>query len=130
MPCKCLLLHAAGRNLSMSSPPLPRWDVSALFPALDSREFAAAHEGLLADVQRLTARYDERGVRGGPDAGELTASGLAAVVDETNAVLEQVRRLGSFLYSFIATDAGNDEAAALHSQFQQETAALGKLTKR
>ena len=54
---------------------LPHWDVSAVFPSLESRELAVAHEGVVADLARLVALYDRHDVRdgepreGGPTAG-------------------------------------------------------------
>ena len=78
---------------------LPRWDPTALFPSLESREFAAAHEGLGADVARLVALYDEHGVgevaAHAPTAEEVAA--FEAVIDATNAV-ERARWSGSGLH--------------------------------
>lgn len=37
---------------------LPRWDLSDVFPSLDSREFSAATEAFGADIARLGALYE------------------------------------------------------------------------
>ena len=56
---------------------LPRWDVDALFPSLGSREFAAAHEGLGAEVAACspsTTTHDVgEAAPHAPDAGEMAA---------------------------------------------------------
>jgi oligoendopeptidase F len=98
----------------MTATALPRWDVSAIFPALDSPGFAAAHEALVADLDRLTALYDRHDVRGGearpPTDADISA--FDAVLTATNDLLDEVRTLNAYLYTFVSTDARDDEAAA------------------
>jgi pepF/M3 family oligoendopeptidase len=116
----------------MTATALPRWDVSAIFPALDSPGFAAAHEALVADLDRLTALYDRHDVRGGearpPTDADISA--FDAVLTATNDLLDEVRTLNAYLYTFVSTDARDDEAAGLQSQVQTQLAALGHLAKR
>ena len=111
---------------------LPHWDVEGFFPSVQSREVAVAHEGIVADLARLTALYDRHGVRGGeprpPVADDLAA--MDEVVGATNDLLEQVRLLGAYLYTFVSTDATDDEAAGRRSRLQTDLADLTKLTKR
>src|SRR5215469_16825952 len=102
------------------SPPLPRWDMTAYFPSLGSREFAAAEERLGADVERMASLYDHRQVRGGP-ALELTEDRINAfveVLEATNDVLERLRLLSAYVNAFVTTDARDDTAAAVSSQLQ------------
>jgi pepF/M3 family oligoendopeptidase len=106
--------------------------MTGVFPGLDSPGFAAAHEGLKADLRRLAEVYDRHGVRGRPQASATTAD-LAAfdqVLTATNAVLDQVRSLSAYLTTFLSTEAGNERAATLYSQLQVELASLQKLTTR
>ena len=111
---------------------LPRWDLTPFYPSLESREFAAAHEGIGAGVARLTALYDQHDVRGGePVALDAeTIAAFEAVIAETNDLQEQLRLVNAYLYGFITTDAHNDEAAALNSQLQAQAAPLRTLTSR
>jgi len=110
----------------------PHWDVSGFFPSLGSREFAAAHEGLVADVGRLRALYDEHDIRGGEP--RATTDGDVAAVDlvvaATNDLLDRMRLLGAYLHAHITTDAADAEAANLQSRFQADTAAVATLSKR
>jgi pepF/M3 family oligoendopeptidase len=107
----------------------PRWDVTSLFPSVDSRELALAHEGLLADLGRLRALYDDVGVSGNPQH-PATPEAIESVVVATNDVMRQIRWLGAYLYAHIAADATDDRAASLHARFQIETTDLAKLTTR
>lgn len=113
-------------------PAPPRWDVSTFFPALDSREFVTAHEGIVADLARLTSLYDRYDVRGGEPREPTDADrrALEEVLNDTNALMEQARLAGAYLYSFVSTDARNDAAAGLQSQLQQDLTEMTRLAKR
>ena len=41
---------------------LPRWDLSALFPGLDSPEFAEGFDRLLSGIDHLIHLFDEVGI--------------------------------------------------------------------
>ena len=93
-----------------------------------------AHEALTADLARLVALYDRHDVRAGPPpATPLDDPAIAAfdeVLGETNRLLEQVRLVSAYLYTFTSTDATDDRAAGLRSQLSTELADLTRLTKR
>src|SRR5712691_7642779 len=106
------------KGVGTTSDTAPRWDMTVVFPSPDSREFAAAHEALGADLDRLVGLYDRYGVRGG-DPAVATVGDLAAfdeVITATNALLDQARTLNAYLSGLWSTDARNDQAATLHSQ--------------
>lgn len=111
---------------------LPRWDLRALFPSLDSRELAAAHEAVGAGVTRLIALYDARDVRGGDpvELDDATVGAFEEVLGATNELHEQLRLVAAYLNGFITTDARDDRAAALHSELQAATAPLRALSAR
>jgi oligoendopeptidase F len=111
---------------------LPRWDVTDLFPAIGSREYAAAREQLGAGLARLTALYDEHDVRGGEDKkvdDEIVAA-FDEVVTATNDLMEEVRVVSGFVSSYVSTDSRNDEASGELSQLQAELAQLQRLRSR
>lgn len=112
--------------------PLPRWDMTAHFPSLESRELAAAHERLGADVERMAALYDHHDVRGGAPV-ELTDERLGAfeeVLASTNDALDRLRLLSTYANAFVTTDARDDTAAALASQLQMQSARVRALSGR
>lgn len=116
-----------------AAPTLPRWDVSTIFPALDSRELNDAHEGLRADLQRLLALYDQHDVRGGAPVTQVDPAlerAVDEVLDATNDLMARVRLVSAYLYTFVSTDARNDEASGRQAQLQQELAELTRLSKR
>jgi len=110
----------------------PRWDLTTIFPALDDRSFTAALESVFANVDRLGALYDERGVR---EVERRTPSrddvaGLNEVLAATNALHDELRPVNAYLNALVTTDSRNDHAAALAVELQTRTAALGPLRKR
>ncbi len=111
---------------------LPRWDVTSFFPSLASRELAAGHERVAAEIVRLQQRFDELGVRGG-EAGPVTEAEVA-VVEEVlpafNRLLADMRLVGSYLHAHTTTDARDDEAAAAQSRYQAATAPFATLDAR
>lgn len=110
---------------------LPRWDVSEYFPGLDTREFAAAHERLGAEISRLDALYERHAVRGG--AGQLDAATVTAyeeVLAATNEVREQAGLLQAYVYAFVSTDASDAEAQRAYSRLERDQARLTKLGAR
>ncbi|HVM08285.1 MAG TPA: M3 family oligoendopeptidase [Acidimicrobiales bacterium] len=111
---------------------LPRWDVTDLFPAIGSREYAAAREALGAGITRLTALYDEHDVRGGDDkkVDDDTVTAFDTVVEATNELMEEVRLLSGFVSSYVSTDSMNDEASGEMSELQAELAQLQRLRSR
>ena len=58
MPKKTLTVKAP---IAVESDELPRWDLSALFPGLDSPEFAEGFDRLLSGIDHLTHLFDEVG---------------------------------------------------------------------
>lgn len=110
---------------------LPRWDVSEYFPSLDSREFAAAHEKLGAEIGRLASLYDRHDVRGG--GYELDHETLAAfeeVLAATNDVHEQAGLLRAYVYAHVSTEASDADAQRAYSRIERAGADLTKLTGR
>jgi len=111
---------------------LPHWDVSDVFPAITSREYAAAREELGAEITRLTALYDTHDVRGGDDRSvdDATIVAFDEVVRGTNDMSERVRLLSGYLSSFVTTNARDDLAQGELSQLQAELSQLARLRSR
>jgi pepF/M3 family oligoendopeptidase len=111
---------------------LPRWDMTPYFPSLQSREFASAQERLGADVERLVALYDQHNVRGGEtaDLDDSQVSAFEDVLGATNGLLERLRLLSAYVNAFVTTNARDDDAAALASELQMQSARVRSLSSR
>jgi pepF/M3 family oligoendopeptidase len=105
----------------------PRWDLSTFFASLDAPEFAAAHEGLGAAIDRLGTLYDEQGVRA-TDEPDLHA--VDQVLAATNEVMDQLRLVSAYVHAFVSTDARDDRAQSLASELRAMSAPLAPLRVR
>jgi pepF/M3 family oligoendopeptidase len=110
---------------------LPHWDVSAIYPSLDSRQFAIAHEGVEAGIARLVALYDRHEVRGGERAlDDAAIAAVEEVIAATNELREDVQLLDAYIAAFVTTDATDERAQELDSTLAQQTSVLRSLSAR
>jgi pepF/M3 family oligoendopeptidase len=97
----------------------PRWDLSNVYPSLDSPEFAAAINTLKSQIEQLELIFKEKA------AGTTTAtpvSELAALageaIDRFNALQELGGTLRAYIQAFVTTDSHNTTAMKRMSEFQ------------
>ena len=110
----------------------PRWDLDPIYRGLDDRAFTGALEGVYADIGRLAALYDQLDIRTTEPRTPTDAdvAGLEAVVDATNALQVELKRISAYLYALTTTDSSDDRAAALQVELQTRAAPLTPLAKR
>jgi pepF/M3 family oligoendopeptidase len=99
---------------------IPRWDLSNVYPGLESPEFESAQQQLTQLIgeaeQFLGAELARAGTANSP--AELGAL-LGAALDRFNALSELGGTLGSYIQSFVTTDSRNVTAMKKRSVFQQ-----------
>ncbi len=109
----------------------PRWDLSNIYPGLDSEEFNADRKKLLnqlADLEKFFARkiVDKNA------ASSLRA--LAALIEEMldrfNESYKLAESLGSYIFAYVSTDSFNRQAQKELSEFQQSEVRLQMLITR
>lgn len=98
----------------------PRWDLSNVYPGLESDEFNSDIERNKRQIKALEgylseqiARYDHQT---NPD---VLAPVVGELVERFNQISLLADTLQAYLYSFIATDSFNETAKRLYSQFEQ-----------
>ncbi len=111
---------------------LPHWDMTPLFPSLESEEFDLAMKKLGEQIEDLRGLYDTIGVRAGKkqELTETLAASVEEVIGATNALGEEMRTVGSFISSFVAVNSKDALAQAKYSEFQIKMIPAGKLAKR
>ncbi|HEY7976307.1 MAG TPA: M3 family oligoendopeptidase, partial [Ktedonobacterales bacterium] len=112
---------------------LPHWDVSTIFPSLDSPEFNAGFADVARQVDELVATFDELGVQrpaSAPTLDEATIAAVEAATTALNETLAPYRTLSSYIYSFVATDSRNTLAQARQSELQRQSVRLAQLRTR
>jgi oligoendopeptidase F len=111
---------------------LPRWDLSALFPGLESLEFVEGFNRLLSGIDHLINLFDEVGITATPASRSEIAplADFEQVLNALNDVSQQLESMGSYLFGCISTDSRDELAQARFSQFQDRAVALDKLQTR
>jgi pepF/M3 family oligoendopeptidase len=117
----------------MNSRQLPHWDLSNVYPSLDSEEFHAAMHEMQARLEDLSAYVANHRIAKGEPVSADTAR-VAQIVgdylDQLNAILRLGSTLGTYLHSYVATDSYNHEARRLMSQFEPLVVQLDRLEVR
>lgn len=114
---------------------LPHWDMSVVYPGLESPEFEAGFQETVAALDRLQLFFDENHIRSTtPVSADTLTDETVALFEQVNALInrtmEQVNELGAYISSFVATNSRNTVAQAKMSQFQMQGVRLGKLGAR
>jgi pepF/M3 family oligoendopeptidase len=111
---------------------LPRWDMSRVYPSLDSDAFRAAFAGVIAGISDLRAAFDGAGIRrrDDPSVDAAVAATFETLMGTQIALAERVRTVSAYIRSFVSTDSRDDTAQARESELQQALVELRKLGTR
>ena len=119
-------------DLSRELTGLPHWDMTPVFPSLESAAFVEAFEAVLTRIDRLGTLFDRHNVRRrevpAVDAAFVTA--YEEITAELNSYQEQMRVVSAYIASFNATDARNDLARSRESELTTRSVAFSKLATR
>jgi len=98
---------------------VPRWDLSNVYPSLESREFEAAGtalKGLIDEMEKLFA--EKVAGTGAQTPVDDLAAVLGEVIDRFNALYELNGTIRAYISSFVSTDSHNMPAMKKMSEFQ------------
>jgi pepF/M3 family oligoendopeptidase len=111
----------------------PRWDMTAVYPSLESPEFSSGFEETLRIVEKLAGRFDADEIGGGPEPLAVD-EGISARFDEItaglNRALDAMRTLRTYIYAFVATDSRDATAQARLSELRRTGVTLSLLHTR
>lgn len=102
---------------------VPRWDLTNVYPSLDSDQFAAAVQDLqmqLDDIDEYMQSHKVEKAAAGPaqtSADEL-AKVLTELLDKMNAVRRLYGTLAAYVASYTTTDSFNQEARRIESELE------------
>ncbi len=111
---------------------LPHWDMSVVFPSLESPEFAAAFTAYVAHIGDLSALFDKRQVDR-HDPAPLDDAAVAAadeVIGRFNALLDEARTIGAYISAFVSTNSRDHVAQARMSELRQQSVPMARLSTR
>jgi oligoendopeptidase F len=113
----------------MSTP--PRWDMTNVYPSLESKEFKAAIEDYKKQVVSLEKFFDRKLSKAGAKtpAKEL-APLIGRAVDQLNSIQTLSGTIVPFIYSYVTTDSRDKAAMRALSEFEQASLPMDKLFTR
>src|SRR4051812_10986963 len=109
-------------NTTSMTTTLPHWDMTVIYPSLESPEFTAAVQALGDHVSALTALFDQLQIdyQAPATLDDATVDALETVTGRFNALLDELTDVVTYISSFIATDSRNAAAQARYSEFQHQ----------
>jgi oligoendopeptidase F len=102
---------------------LPRWDMTVVFPGLDSPKFAAGFQSVADALAELGALFDREhvGKRDQQPLDDATVQSFERVIERFNAVIAEYRTLSAYIHAFVATDSRDNLAQAKYSELQTQS---------
>ena len=110
----------------------PRWDMSVVFPGLNSDEFRDEFADVLAAIDALAHLFDQLqiGPRDHTDVDADTVDAFDTVMEQCGRLIERVQTLSAYIGAFISTDSRDTAAQARMSELQQHLVRLSQLQTR
>ncbi len=111
---------------------LPHWDMTVIYPNLDSPQFENGFAAAVAHIADLAALFDAHavGARDRQPLDEATVRAFDTVIARYNDVLKEIGTLGAYISSFVSTNSRDDHAQSLLSTMQRHTVLLAQLDTR
>ncbi len=111
---------------------LPHWDMSVVYPGLDSPEFQEAFEDAIVEIDRLVAVFDEEriGLGASGDTNDGTVARFEKVIAQLNTTFRTESGVVAYIHGFIATDSTNETAQARSSELSQHWVKVKMLDAR
>ncbi len=118
--------------MSTVSSTLPHWDMTVVYPSLESIEFEQGFSQAVQGIHKLVRLFDEDHIMEQPPAA-LTDDVIhifETVVKRYNAVLDTTTTLSVYIMCFVTTNTQDNLAQAKWSELQQPLVSLRKLGTR
>ena len=110
---------------------LPHWNMTNVYPSLDSPEFQADFDRLVKIIADLTAYFEGPVQQAGPQADPAVQAQVAGeLITRLNEAQLLASTLRAYLNGFTSVDSLNTEARRLESRFQAQAARLDELNTR
>jgi oligoendopeptidase F len=109
----------------------PRWDLSNVFPGLESEPFKTTFQNFQQQITLLENKFNDLAAeKGSHTPPAQLASILSEIIKDYNALLKTGGTIRAYIHSFVATDSFNKEARRLLSEYEQARVPLEKLDVR
>ncbi len=111
---------------------LPHWDMTVVFPSLESQEFARGYTSVVQDIDELAGLFETQHIK------EQTATPISndtiktfeTIVERYNTALEATATLSAYIMCFVTTNTHDHLAQAKMSELQKSLVTLRQLDTR
>ena len=108
-----------------------RWDLSNVFPGLESEQFKAAFQEYRKQISELDQQFTgQTGKLGLDTPPSQLALVLGNLIEKYNTLLKLSGTIRAYIHSYVATDSFNKEAKKLLSEYELARIPLEKLNVR
>jgi pepF/M3 family oligoendopeptidase len=107
-----------------------RWDLTNVYPALDSKEFKNAFKKYKSMLDEMEVFFNKASKANAKTDPKKLGKLLGESVDRFNAIFDLSGTMGSYIYSFVTTDSRNKEAMRALSEFEQMSVQASVLNTR
>src|SRR5216683_3978849 len=111
----------------------PRWDMSVVYPGMNSQEFEEGFSRVVHDINDLATLFNTHQIMkpaSPPSLNGNTLQALETIIQRYNAVLEAMTTLSVYITCFVTTNSHDALAQAKLSELQQSGVILSQLNAR
>jgi oligoendopeptidase F len=111
---------------------LPHWDMTTVYPSLESAEFDEGFRSYVGGVDDLVALFDRYDIARHDrlDANEKSIEAVEGMLKALSRITDQGITLRAYIMSFVTTDSRNALAQAKMSELSQRSVVLSQLYTR
>ena len=111
---------------------LPYWDLTTIYPGIDSTAFTNDFSRVIDDIDQLAQLFDAYSIGEQPAAAlnDQTVQAFDVVIVRYNGLLEVSRTLSAYLVCLVSTNSQDTQAQAKLSELQQSSVLLAQLGTR
>lgn len=108
----------------------PKWDMSVVFPSLDSNEFRASLSALETRTKAVVADFDAKGIEAGTAASDADPANFDQALETLDSLFNDYSTVSAYVYAFVTTDARDEVAQKALGQIEVLGAEMRKLRRR
>src|SRR5947209_12168729 len=112
--------------------PLPYWDLTTIYPCIDSTAFTKDFSRVIDDIDQLAQLFDAYSIGEQPATAlnDQTVQAFDVVIERYNGLLDVSRTLSAYLVCLVSTNSQDTLAQAKLSELQQSSVRLAQLGTR
>jgi pepF/M3 family oligoendopeptidase len=109
----------------------PRWDLTTIFPALESKEFQSALDSFKTELTALEDYFRDTAEKtDGASPPDRLGPVIGEIVDRLNSLYTLSGTMEAYIYGFVSTDSRNTAALRIQSEFELLSLPLKKIEVR